>query len=185
MLGLGMMGAGILIAIGGVVGMLASGPDRTAEALATTTTTSLAPTDPTDTQPVSPVTTEAPATTTTTPPPTTTTSIDEATLVESFVPEFAEAITRADTDFLFETMHPVVLEVFDQELCRSYIENEILLLQQYRIVGQIAGPTSQIISGTTLDVYSVPVAFTFQGQDFETEATFAIADGVAWFTECR
>ena len=36
------------------------------------------------------------------------------------------------------------------------------------------------------EVFTVPVAFEFQGQTFEATATFAAVDGrMHWFTECR
>ena len=55
--------------------------------------------------------------------------------VEAFVPEFADAIDRGDIDFLYETLHPVVTELFDEELCRSYVEAEILPLTRELGIG--------------------------------------------------
>ena len=61
----------------------------------------------------------------------------------------------------------------------------LLLLQDYQLTGELTGPTPTTIGGVALDQYSGPIAFTFQGQDFEAQATFAHEeDGPKWFGEC-
>ena len=181
------MALGGVLALTGLVGMLVSGgAGESEEALATTTsvvaTTTL---PPTTTSPPGTTSTTLAATTTTAPLPTSAT-VDDSGLIRDFVALFNEAIGAADIDLLYEMLHPVVVELFDEELCRTFIQNEILLLVDYRLTGEIQGPVTQTIGGTTVEVYSGAVAFTFQGQDFDSEATFAIEDGaVRWFTECR
>ncbi len=123
-------------------------------------------------------------TTTTAPPP-------PAETIDGFVARFAAAIADGDTSFLAERLHPVVLEQHDPELCRAFIEREILALTDYRINGDIPDPAPRTYTtpaGTTpVEAhYEVPVAFGFGGQEFEVTASFAVDGGeVFWFTECR
>ena len=107
--------------------------------------------------------------------------------VEEFFPEYLAAIEGGDIEFLFDRLHPVVLAQPSADLCRAFIEREILALVNYRITGDITGPVSQTIAGTTVsEVFSAPVAFVFQGQSFDGTATFAAVDRqMRWFTECR
>ncbi len=122
---------------------------------------------------------------TTTTAPTTTTTIDATREIEAFVDAFVDAIAREDMEFLFETLHPAVISLFDEPTCRTFISEEILQLAEYRLIGEVDGPTLQSIGSTTVEMFRAPVAFTFQGQAFTSEATFAF-DGseVRWFTQC-
>ena len=48
-----------------------------------------------------------------------------------------------------------------------------------------SSPTVEL-GDVTVDVYTAPVTFTFQGQQFEATGDFALVDGVVhWFTTCR
>jgi hypothetical protein len=180
--------AGLVIAVIGLIGMFSSGEDDDPIAAATTTTTAVEPGS--ITSPPAPTTT-----TTTLPPPTTTTTeilattttsaIDEKALIDSFVIDFAAAIGNRDVEFLFDTLHPAVLGVFSEDVCRAFIQDEILLLQEYRLTGDLTGPASESIGGITFESYRGPVAFTFQGQNFDAQAAFAVENtGPTWFGEC-
>ncbi len=86
---------------------------------------------------------------------------------------------------LVGTLHPAVISLFGEETCRAFISEEILLLQQYRLIGQVEGPIPQVVADTTLDMFRAPAAFVFQGQEFTSEAVFAFENGeVRWFTQC-
>lgn len=172
----------------GLIGMFTSGDGASTEALSTaaTTTTTQNIDTTTSTSIATTSTTLVAGTTTTSVPATTTTTLDAAAEIEAFVEEFSAAIERRDIDFLLGTLHPAVIELFSEELCRTFIEDEILLLGDYRLTGEIDGPTRQTIGSFTINMYAGPVAFTFQGQDFEGDAAFAIEEnGVTWFSECR
>lgn len=181
------MAVGGVIAVAGLIGMLGSvGSDDPADTEAvgvtvavatdTTTTTTEKETTATTSTPVS-------TTTSTTAPATTTTTIDVGTSIATFVTEFADAIDRGDIDFLVDSLHPGVIETFGEDLCRTYVGDEILALVDYRLTGDIEGPTSGPFSES---MYVAPVTFSFQGQEFEADASFgAEPDGVRWFTECR
>ncbi len=182
--GLTLLYAGGLIAVVGLIGMVASGNEPNDET--NTSTTGVASTLMTTTTSLAATTTVPVATTsTTTVPTTTTTNLDAVAEVETFVPDFAEAIARGDIEFLLDTLHPSVLASFGEELCRSFIEDEILLLENYRLTGEITGPTAKTIAGISVESYEGPVSFDFQGGNFEAVAQFAVEDRVRWFTECR
>ena len=184
---------GILVVIGAVMLVSRGEGATTAETLAATATTSTAnPTTTTTT-----TTTLAPAITTTTSLATTTTTtiaevtttsqpLDAQAEIESFFLGHAAAIKASDIDILMNTLHPAVIEVHGEELSRSFIEREILALVDYRLTGGVTGPESQTVAGSTFDVYSAPVAFTFSGEDFDASADFAFENGeVRWLTQCR
>ena len=175
---------GGIVAVMGLIGMITSGDGGIRE-VASPTTTTIEDIKTTTTTSVA-TTTTSQVVTTTTSEVTTTTTLDAAAGIEAFVEEFAATIEREDVDSLLATLHPAVLETFDEEICRTFIENEILLLGDYRLTGEPDGPNRQTIGSFTVDMYTGPVAFTFQGQDFESDASFAIEQtGVTWFTECR
>ncbi len=180
--GLALVISGGIVAAIGLIGMFTSGNGGNGEARSTTTVQKI---ETTTTTSVATTTTEQVVTTTTN-AATTTTTLDATAEIEAFVEEFAAAIEREDVNSLLATLHPAVLEAFDEEVCRSFIENEILLLADYRLIGEPDGPNRQTIGSFTLDMYTGPVAFTFQGQDFESDASFAFEEAnVTWFTECR
>ena len=176
---------GVVVGVIGLIGMLTSGDGADGEALSTTTT-AVQNIETTTTTSVATTSTTQAGNTTTTSEATTTTTLDATIEIEVFVGEFSAAIERQDVDFLLATLHPAVIEVFNEEFCRTFIEDEILLLGNYRLNGPIQGPSPQTIGSFTVDMYTGPVAFTFQGQDFESDASFAIEGKVVtWFTECR
>ena len=170
---------GVLVLFGLVLLVTAGDGATTADTPTRTTSTSRAETSPT---------TLAPTTTSTTIAEVTTTSraFDAQAEIESFLLDHAAAITSPNVDFLMATLHPAVIKVHGAELCRSFVEREILALVDYRLTGEVTGPESQTVAGSTFDVYSAPVAFTFSGQDFEASAGFAVENGeVRWMAECR
>lgn len=189
-IGVGLIGAGLLVALIGLVGWVTAGDgdEPEPEAVETTTTSELTTTtEATTTTTLPPTTTTStlPQTTTTSAPTTTTTTFDTSGAIEDFVADFTNAIARQDVEFLISTIHPSVLTLFDEESCRTFIEEEILLLQDYRLTGDVEGPESQTIAGTPVNMFRAPVAFTFQGQEFTSEAGFAFeGPDVRWFTQC-
>ena len=176
---------GALVLVGLVLLVTAGDPATTAGTPAATATTSTANSATTTTT----TTTLAPAPTpTTTIAEITTTSqpIDAQAEIESFFLDHAAAIKTSDIDFLVATLHLAVIEVHGSELCRYFIEREILALVDYRLTGEVTGPASSTVAGSTFDVYSAPVAFTFSSQDFDASADFAFENGdVRWLTQCR
>ena len=175
------MSVGGLLVFAGLVGWMTSGGDTvvasqtTTTVLTSTTSTAVTAASPTSSKPSTTTSTQA-----------TSTTLNPTTTIEAFVVEFAEAIDRGDTTLLISTLHPAVLAVHGETACLTFIEAEILLLGGYQLSGPLSGPSTQTVADFSIEVFSGPVAFTFQGQAFEATASFAIDDGqVRWFAECR
>jgi hypothetical protein len=171
----------------GLIGMISSGDGDT---VAVTTTAGATTTSSTTTSAPTTTTTTTTATTSTTSSTTTTTTVAVPDLIGGFADMFRDSLDGADGTFAFETLHPVVVSTFGEELCRAYVDREVVLIRDYTLTGPIEGPTPRVFETSggevTVDVYTAPVTFTFQGQQVDTTGAFAIVDGeVRWFTECR
>jgi len=192
-LGLALMVAGGVVVVVALIGMLTGGGASTeAGATSTSTTTiSAATTAATTTAATTTAATTTPTMTileSTTTGPTTTTTVqpDAIQAIETFVPEFAGMIAAGDVQGLFDTLHPAVLDAQDADLCKTYIEREILALVDYRLTGAVTGPVPTTFGSTTIDLYSGPVSFSYQGEAFDSTAAFGLVNGDArWFTTCR
>ena len=189
-IGLIMIITGPVLVVIGVVGSLGSGDDSEVTASPTSTPTFTQPTaaTPVITQPTA--TTQLIETTATSTPATTTTTVAVET-VDDFVELFAAAIAAANVDFLFDRLHPATLGGFGPDLCRNWIEQEILTLENYQLTSEVAGPRDQSFTtpagtGTIENAYSADVSFSFQGQLINGGAGFALIDGVMhWLGQCR
>ena len=183
-----MVGVGAALVVVGAVGQLRSGGETAVAS--PTTTAAAAPTSSTPAAEPSSTTTSTTTegSTTTTAAPTTTTA--EVETVEEFVAAFAAATAADDAGFLFQRLHPVVLQVYDPELCRGWVEREIVGLEDYRLVGEVTETVRSFDTPSgpvTVDpVYLAEVAFVFQGQPFEASGLYAPLEGeMRWFGECR
>ncbi len=161
-----------------------------------TATTSDAPIDsvsvlPTTSTQTTPSPTTTSPTTTISPTTTTTTTAAPRESIEDFVVRFALAIASGDVEFLLDRLHPAVLGGFGPDLCRNWIETEILQLGNYQLTGPVEGPRDQSFTtpagtGTIEGAYSAPVSFIFEGQLFNAEGGFAlIGTEVHWLGQCR
>ncbi len=196
-IGVVLMALGLLALVVGAVLTIGGGddPDEVAVAIATanpTTTTSQVPTTataPTTTTTAQPTTTTAPTTTTTAATTTSTVPIPTAADVEAFIAAFAQAIADRDVEFLFAKLHPVAVAQSTEASCRSLIETEIVLLEDYRVTGDVSVEQRTVSVGEdTFEVdpfFVVPVTFTFQGTEFNQAANLGAFEGeVRWFTAC-
>ena len=184
-IGLVLIGFGFAIRGGSTVTSADSAP--------TTTELTTAPTP----QPSSTTTTVPLPSTTTSPTPTTaaviptTTTTAPAPSVEEFILAYATATTSGDSEFLFDRLLPQLVDIFGADICRTFVENEIVALSEYTLTGEVSGPFSRSLNvgDDQIDVdsyYEAPVRFTFQGQSFDQTATFVVADGqVYWIGACR
>jgi len=210
--GIGLALAGVVLVVIGLVGFFTSGssgsdtvaPAETPSAPATTTTSVAATPPPTTTSTTTIASTTTPATSTTTSTTTTTTSTTTTTTltttttttvpadrrVELFVEAYAAALVADDVDFLFDSLHPVVIDGYGADECRNWIQSEIILLGDYALTGPVDGPFEQPFTtpsgtGTIPDAYSAPIRFSFKGQDFESTGGFADVDGqIRWLGQC-
>jgi len=175
------MSVGGLLVLAGLIAWTTSGGDTVVAGQTTTTFVT-----PATTAAVTAVSTSSSVPSTTTSTQATSTTLNPTTTIEAFVVEFAEAIDRGDTTLLISTLHPAVLAIHGETACLTFIEAEILLLGGYQLTGPLSGPSTQTFADFSIEVFSGPVAFTFQGQAFEATASFAMDDGqVRWFAECR
>jgi hypothetical protein len=148
--------------------------------------------EPTTTPP--PPTTTVQSTTTASPttavPPTTTTApAAPSDLVAAFIQVFSAAIADGDIDALLASLHPAVRLNHGDELCRGFIEREILQLVDYELTGGVTGPTSKSLSTggdpvSVSNIYEAEVRFDFLGQTFDVLSDFAVDDEVTWLAVC-
>lgn len=181
----GMILSGLLLFIVGLGGR--SGSETATASTSPTTATSTAST-PASTVPA---TSTSSATTTTAAPTTTTTTetpVPDET-VDEFTEAFAAALEVQDLEFLFDRLHPTVIDRFGEASCRSHLAAEFSPMRDYRIVGTVTGPESREVetpTGTvTLEVFDAEVAFSYLGQEFEATGTFSLVGGeMHWFATC-
>lgn len=197
-LGIGLAVLGLVMIVIGVLGLGGSTETETFAATPVTPTTS-APATTTTTTAVAPTTTTTeappppppPTTTTTTATTTTTTTSSPPPTIEEFIVAYATATESGDAEFLLASLLPGLRDVFGEELCRGWVDREIVIISDYQLTGEVTGPIARTLNvgDTTLTVdqyYEAPVNFTFQGESFDTVATFVIEDGqVYWIGACR
>ncbi len=159
-------------------------PTTTLPPQTTVTTASSTTTEPTTT------TTAAETTTTTAAATTTTTTLAPEAVIATFIGEFSSAITTEDTDWLLDNLHPSIILGYTEELCRSFIDREILELKEYTLIGDITGPVTKTLETGVGDVtvegiYEAETSFVFNGKAYEAKADFVFDDQVSWLTKCR
>jgi hypothetical protein len=119
----------------------------------------------------------------TTGPPRTTMAMQET--LEQFVAAFGTATEADDFDFLWSRIHPAVIERAegDEELCRAWVEREILALGDYQLLEVVDGPAP---FGDLENVYTVAISFTFEGESFDGIGQYVAVDGrFLWLGQCR
>lgn len=186
-IGLSVMGLGFAMI---VTGIIALGDSTDSEPEASPTSTISIQTTTTTSTPASTI--PGPTTSTTAPPASTTTSTGApAPSIIGFIAEYAAATESGDADFLFDRLLPGLRDAFGPDLCRSWVEREILAISGYTLTGEVSGPTSRtLVVGeaelSTSQYFEGPVSFTFQGQSFDTVAQWVIEDEqVYWIGDCR
>jgi len=170
---------------GGVVWLMASVVFDGASPTTTTATSAPPPTEGTTT--LAETTSTVLATTTSSEPdPTTTVGVfDEVAAVEEFLEEFAGAIATGDSAFLFERLHPAVKATYDEGVCRAYIDDSVLPLDEYRQEGPVIGPLDSEFGEFPITSYEALVGFEIDGVPVEETAVFSLTEGVVrWFAEC-
>lgn len=192
--------AGAVLLVVGVVGLV-SGDDEpqtvavdsnaTPEPAATATPSEATATpEPEPTATPEPEPTPTPEPTATAEPEPTPTPEPAAETVEEFVVLFDEALAAGDLDFLYDRLHPVALEVGGIDGCRAYVDDQFAAASDLVLSGVVTGP-NEVLKQTTDGSIAVPdeftaeVTLTFQGQDFEIVAEYALVDGeMRWLSSC-
>jgi hypothetical protein len=108
-------------------------------------------------------------------------------MVAAFIDDFSTALRTGDEEFVFTRLHPEIVAAFGADLCRTWIQTEIMALSDYALDGAIAGPTTGILNTSNgqlalPDRYTAPVTFGFGGQDFAATADYVLLDDFVYFT---
>ncbi len=111
--------------------------------------------------------------------------------VAAFIEDFASALASGDTTFVEARLHPDVKDAFGLELCRAWIEREIMALSNYELISIDGGPVAKQLTfpggiRTVADMYEVTVSFVFGGQTFTNPTDLAlVGTKMYWLGECR
>lgn len=195
-----LVGLGTAVLVSAAVGALipgTGGQSATASPSASGASTTLQPdsttatTEPTSTTSAQTTSTVATTTTTKAPPATTTsTTLAPDAAIAAFIGEFAAAIAAEDTEWLLDHLHPAMILGYGEDLCRSFINSEILELTQYMLTGSVVGPVDRTLSTgvgevTVSGIYTAETSFVFRGSQFDTKADFVLGDPITWLAICR
>ncbi len=167
---------------------VATSPDP---APSTSTAPSTQPATTSTTTPTSTLPTTATTTTTTTTTTTmTTTTLPPEGLVAGFILEFGAAINDGDVAWLLERLHPAMILGYGGDVCRGFIQDEILLLRDYSLRGAVTGPVTKTletgVGSVTVDgIYEAEISFVFQGQTIDAAADFVPEGETTWLAACR
>ena len=110
-------------------------------------------------------------------------------LVETFTTDLVDAMQSQDVTFLFDRLHPAVLDIYGADACQAYLGS----IAGYSNIGvlQLSGPGDWVFErdGTSTpiqDAYTIEANFTLpEGQVNPAVAHFALMDGeMSWFTDC-
>lgn len=192
-LGPGLMAGGAVLVVVAVIGFVASGDGGAESAAATTSpttdSTATSSTSSTSSSTTSSTTTSSTTTTSTT-TTTTTTTIDLET-AEEFAQAYAAALASGDVEFVWSRLHAAIKEGFGEDLCRAWVEREVMLLMDYVLISVNGGPLAKQFampsgSVTVADVYDVTVSFMFQGEPFTADSDYAqVGTEMNWLGVCR
>lgn len=110
--------------------------------------------------------------------------------LQSFADSFVPALRTNDTTFLFQHLHPAVLNLYGAAQCRDYM-NKRGVDQTYNIVimgVQGPAPWDWVASGISTpvqDVYTLDANVTTQGKTDRRPIHLALVSNTfAWFTVC-
>lgn len=110
--------------------------------------------------------------------------------LQTFIEQFVPALRNNDTAFLFQHLHPAVLNLYGAAQCQSYVNQRPVDPTYNIVVLDAQGPASWawLASGITTqvqDVYTLDAIVTVQGQTAKRQVHFGlVGDTVYWFTEC-
>jgi hypothetical protein len=160
--------AGVVVLLVGILGLFLSGGEPAATETVSTTlgaeSTTSAPT------------TDAP-----------TTIAVPAPDAEGFVNDLGEALQAGDEVFLFDRLHPAVLDRYGEEQCRAYLETKEIpdLVLEFRDVG---GPepwdwTLDDVTTSFAEAYTVTLYNSQAGGEEELHLV-VVGGELRWFTDC-
>ena len=112
-----------------------------------------------------------------------------AETAEGFLPVFSAAIRTGDERFLFERLHPAVVEFYGERACRVYLRDFVVPDSEF--VYRSAAEPSQftwIADGTATlvqDVVNVDVTAVSEEGEIDRVIHLGIVEGsLRWFADC-
>ena len=108
---------------------------------------------------------------------------------EGFLPVFSAAIRTGDERFLFDRLHPAVVEFYGEQACRVYLRDFVVPDSEFRY-RSAAGPAefTWIADGmATLvqDVVNVDVTAVSEEGEIDRVIHLGIVEGsLRWFADC-
>jgi hypothetical protein len=108
---------------------------------------------------------------------------------EGFLPVFSAAIRTGDKRFLFERLHPAVVEFYGEQACRVYLRDFIVPDSEfvYRSAAEPAEFTWVADGTATLvqDVVNVDVTAVSEEGEIDRVIHLGIVEGsLRWFADC-
>jgi len=110
--------------------------------------------------------------------------------LQTFMGQFVPALRTNDTVFLFQHLHPAVLNLYGAAQCQSYVNQRPVDTTYNIAVLDVQGPASwewvaSGISTQVQDVYTLDANVTVQGQTAKRQVHFGlVGNSIDWFTEC-
>jgi hypothetical protein len=114
---------------------------------------------------------------------------DAAESPEGFLPVLSAAIRTGDEGFLFDRLHPVVVDVYGERACRVYLRDFVVPNSEFRF-RSAAEPTefTWIADGmATLvqDVVNVDVTAVSEEGEIDRVIHLGLVEGsLRWFADC-
>ena len=108
---------------------------------------------------------------------------------EGFLPVFSAAIRSGDERFLFDRLHPVVVDVYGEQACRVYLSDFVVPDSEfrYRSAAEPAEFTWVADGMATLvqDVVNVDVTAVSEEGEIDRVIHLGLVEGsLRWFADC-
>jgi hypothetical protein len=108
---------------------------------------------------------------------------------EGFLPVFSAAIRTGDERFLFDRLHPVVVEFYGEEACRVYLRDFVVPDSEFRFrsAAEPAEFTWVVDGRATLvqDVVNVDVTAVSEEGEIDRVIHLGLVEGsLRWFADC-
>jgi len=108
---------------------------------------------------------------------------------EGFLPVFSAAIRTGDERFLFDRLHPAVVEFYGEEACRVYLRDFVVPDSEFRFrsAAEPAEFTWVVDGRATLvqDVVNVDVTAVSEEGEIDRVIHLGLVEGsLRWFADC-
>jgi hypothetical protein len=173
-LAIGLMVVGVLAAAGGAVGLATKGDGTTVAVATPSGSVSVS---------VSPASPSAPSVS---PSPSPSLGVEA---VRAFLSPFARAVRSGDAAYLLAKLHPVVITVYGEQQCRTYLASFRDRTRAYRVMSvsdlQMYDYNPDRLSIPVMNVLTVLVRQTAAGETAPAQIHLGLVEGeLRWFTDC-